>query len=454
MNSRIVRRWSIALATLACCVSPARAQDSNYWSSAYGTRSQLLGGVVTGSPGDISAVYYNPGALAIGQSSGFLLAGNAYQYASIGVDNGSGPGRKLSTSSLSAVPSLLAGELPVLHHDKLAYAFLTRRSMDMTLQRRTTEGIEAGVPIASPLFAAAELELMQNFTEGWYGLTWSHAFSPTLGFGVSPFVVVRSQHTRLAMLTEGQDAGGQAAILNLSRDFDYIHYGALARMGLSGIRDSLTYGLTLTTPNVGVMGSGHTEYNSTLIDQTGTLGTIAGADYQEGLDAHFHTPLGVGAGASYGWGQTRIHGAVDWNGEVPRYTVIESPPFVVHTPSGDSTVVMSISDRLNAVFNWGLGLEHRFDTWSGYASYHTDRSGREQGDPPGASVTRWNLNDAAAGAIFRIWRSDLALGVSAAFGSQPTRPPDQPIGGGTPVPEDLKTHELLVTGLIGWKLNF
>jgi len=25
---------------------------------------------------------------------------------------------------------------------------------------------------------------------------------------------------------------------------------------------------------------------------------------------------------------------------------------------------------------------------------------------------------------------------------------------GTPVPEDLKTHELLVTGLIGWKLNF
>jgi hypothetical protein len=33
----------------------ARSQDSNYWSSAYGTRAQLLGGVVTGSPGDISS---------------------------------------------------------------------------------------------------------------------------------------------------------------------------------------------------------------------------------------------------------------------------------------------------------------------------------------------------------------------------------------------------------------
>jgi hypothetical protein len=454
MNSKLVGRWGVALATLTCVTSPAWAQDSNYWSSAYGTRSQLLGGVVTGSPGDISMVYYNPGALAIGQSSGFLLAGNAYQYASIGVDNGSGPGRKLSTSTLSAVPSLLAGELPILKHDKLAYAFLTRRSMNMSLERRTTEGIDAGVPIASPLFAAAELELSQNFTEGWYGFTWSHAFSPTLGFGVSPFVQVRSQHTLMGMLTEGQNASGQAAILNLSRDFDYIHWGALARMGLSGMRDSLTYGVTLTTPNVRVMGSGHTEYNTTLIDQTGTLGNVAGANYQEKLDAHFRTPLGLGAGASYGWDGTRIHGAIDWNAKVPEYTVIESPPFVVHKPSGDSTVVMSITDRLSEVFNWGLGIEHRFSTWSGYASYHTDLSGREKGDPPGHSVTRWNLSDVAAGAIFRIWRSDLALGLSAAFGSQPTNPPAQPIGGGTPVPADLKTHEMLVTVLLGWKLNF
>jgi len=225
-------------------------------------------------------------------------------------------------------------------------------------------------------------------------------------------------------------------------------------MGLSGMRDSLTYGLTLTTPNVRVMGSGHTEYNTTLIDQTGTLGNVAGADYQEKLDAHFHTPLGLGAGASYGWDGTRIHGAIDWNAEVPNYTVIESPPFVVHKPSGDSTVVMSITDRLTEVFNWGLGIEHRFSTWSGYASYHTDLSGRERGDPPSHSVTRWNLSDVATGAIFRIWRSDLALGLSAAFGSQPTLPPAQPIGGGTPVPENLKTHETLVTVLVGWKLNF
>src|SRR5436309_10034701 len=60
------RNW-LALGAVALGVSSgatALAQDANYWSTAYGTRAQLLGGVVTGSSGDISSVYYNPGALA------------------------------------------------------------------------------------------------------------------------------------------------------------------------------------------------------------------------------------------------------------------------------------------------------------------------------------------------------------------------------------------------------
>jgi hypothetical protein len=95
-------------------VSSASAQDSNYWSSAFGTRSQLLGGVVIGSPGDISAVYYNPGAFALAGAAEILLAGSAYQYQRVSIDNGAGPGRSLTSSTLDAVPSLFAGELKVL----------------------------------------------------------------------------------------------------------------------------------------------------------------------------------------------------------------------------------------------------------------------------------------------------------------------------------------------------
>ena len=41
------------------------AQDTHYWNNQYGTDAQLLGGVVVGDISDLSAVYYNPGAIAL-----------------------------------------------------------------------------------------------------------------------------------------------------------------------------------------------------------------------------------------------------------------------------------------------------------------------------------------------------------------------------------------------------
>jgi hypothetical protein len=436
------------------CAVPAAAQDANYWSTAYGTRSQLLGGVVTGSPGDISSTFYNPGAFALSGAAELLLAGSAYQYQRVAVDDGSGPGKTLVSASFVTVPSLFAGEIPILDHDRLAYAFLTRASMDMEMNSRRTTGVEPIAPIPNSVFAAGEIQLKQDFSESWYGLTWAHKLSPTLGFGVSPFVVVRGQRTRIALLLEGRNASDQASVLSQSREFDYLHWSMLARFGLFGVRDSLTYGLTLTTPNAGLFGGGSTNFNSTLVDQGGTIGNIMGASYADDVKAKYHAPLGAGAGASYGFGATRVHAAIDWNAEVPRYTVMEAPEFQIHKPSGDSTVKVVISDRRDAVFNWGVGLEHRFGaTVSGFASYHTDLSARKQGETPSASVTAWDLNDVAAGVTWHVWRSDLALGLAAAFGNQPT--PSVPGSTeGVPTPQPLQTHEMLVTVSVGWKITY
>jgi len=430
----------------------AHAQDANYWSTAYGTRSQLLGGAVIGSPGDISSTFYNPGALALTKSAEFLLAGSAYQYQRVAVDNGSGPGKTLVSASFLTVPSLFAGEIPILKHDRLAYAFLTRGSMDMEMNNRLVAPSLA--PITGAGFGAGEIQLKQDFSESWYGLTWAHNLSPTLGFGVSPFLTVHSQRTRAALLLEGRNNAGQSAVLSQSREFDYMYWSLLARFGLSGVRDSLTYGATFTTPNLGLFGGGSTNFNSTLVDETGSIGNIMGASYTPDLKAKHRTPLGAGAGASYGFGGTRIHAAIDWNAEISKYTVLESPEFQIRKPNGDSTAIVVITDRMDAVFNWGVGLEHRFsNTLIGFASYHTDLSGRNQGESPSASVTAWDLHDVAAGVNWHVWRSDLALGLTTAFGSQATpsvaNPPE-----GAPTPQDLQTHEMLVTVSLGWKITY
>jgi len=447
--------WPLAAALLlALGTGAARAQDSNYWSQAYGTRARLLGGVVTGSSSDISSVFYNPGALALSQSTELLLAGSAYQYQRVQVTGGSGATRDIVTSNFGAVPSLFAGELPRMRGDRWAYSFLTRQAANIQIDGHYTTGVDASSPLANPSFAALQFQLHQNMSENWFGATWSHALSPTLGLGLSPYLAVRSQQTIVTFMAEGQNAGGQSAILNMSRDFDYLHWRLLARIGLSGIRDSLTYGVTLTTPSLGLFGSGATHNNTTLIDQTGNVGNVVGASYQEELKATYRSPFGTGVGASYGIGATRFHAAAEWFAEVPLYTVLPATAFTIRTPTGDSTVTAEVNDKLDAVFNFGVGLEHRFSpVLVGFASYHSDQSGRNDGQAPGASITAWNLQHVTGGAMLHAFRSDFAFGLTTAFASQPAPVlPARPDG--KPTPQGAEVHELLTTVSLGWKITF
>jgi hypothetical protein len=455
-------RFRSAAAAIFCvlCATRALAQDSNYWSTAYGTRAQLLGGVVIGSPGDISSVYYNPGALALAPNTEFLLAGNAIQYMRVSVENGSGPSKDLISSTITTVPALLAGEIPVLKRDRLAYSFLTRQDVDLDIEQRLTTGAGPESPLPNATFAAFDVQYHQSVSESWYGLTWARPVSPTFGFGITPELAVRSQRTQSSLLAMGENSGtGNQAVFQYSRDFDYIHYRLLARLGLSGARDSLTWGLTLTSPGLGIFGGGAYRQSINLTDQSGTVGNVIGASYQEKLDAKYRSPLGAGAGASYGFGSWRLHASAEWWAKQDRYTIIEGESFTIHVPiragnpTGDSTVTALVQEELKDVVNWGVGIEKNFTPdLAGYASYHTDRSARPADSPPDASVTAWDLNHVTGGITFNAWRSNFAVGGSAAFGNRPI--PGSDIRPDRVPPAELKSNALILTGTIGWKISF
>lgn len=68
MNSvfrKLQRTQLLTVSVLLIISSQAFSQDSHYWNIQYGTKATLLGGAVIGSVSDLSATYYNPGAISL-----------------------------------------------------------------------------------------------------------------------------------------------------------------------------------------------------------------------------------------------------------------------------------------------------------------------------------------------------------------------------------------------------
>ena len=73
-----------ALVVAACAVAwldaaAVGAQDSQYWTVQYGPVAELLGGVVVGSTRDLSATFYNPGALALTEDPSLLASVESFE---------------------------------------------------------------------------------------------------------------------------------------------------------------------------------------------------------------------------------------------------------------------------------------------------------------------------------------------------------------------------------------
>ena len=124
VNKRTIRL--LAAVMLLLPAGQLGAQDTQYWTNQYGNRARMLGGSVIGSISDISAVYYNPGRLALNTTTGLILAGNVFQATSVTREAPLASERDLESTKIDALPALFAGEftLGFLGRSRLAYSLL------------------------------------------------------------------------------------------------------------------------------------------------------------------------------------------------------------------------------------------------------------------------------------------------------------------------------------------
>ncbi len=441
---RVLATLATPLLTLAMLLgtgAEARGQDSHYWATQYGNRSRLLAGAVIGSVDDVSAVFYNPGALALIESAELLLSGNVFEYTSVGYTGLVGGEEEFDSNRFKSLPSMVAGEFPFkfLGENRLAYSFLVRQDFDFRIRERNVlDGEDLALPGLETL--AGDVRVDQDLTESWGGLTWARTVGP-VSVGVTQFIANRNQRTEFQIAAQANDAAGEALLALQNRDFRYNAWRILWKAGVSKILGSWQLGLNLTTPSVSLGGSGDIGFDSTFVisgvgQPSGGLVTTT----QDKLPARYKSPLSIGVGGAYTFNRerARVHVAAEWFNRVDEYDVIDSEPFVA--PQSGDTISFDVVQELESVFNAGVGIENQFSELLGaYAGFRTDfNAGLEEPSGDGkylANVSRWDLYHVALGSTFTIERSDFTLGTVLSFGrSDPfdpldflpgIRPPDQ-----------------------------
>ena len=128
------RTYLLALLLVLIQTGTAKAQDAHYWTYPYGTRAQLLGGVVIGSVVDISATYYNPGALSLLTAPDVVAVSKVVELASTNLETeGSEATRFFHVVLDEETPSFLhvPGSTTVLPLEEVIRGFLYTRFPDL-----------------------------------------------------------------------------------------------------------------------------------------------------------------------------------------------------------------------------------------------------------------------------------------------------------------------------------
>jgi hypothetical protein len=465
MTGRPFSPLATACAVLLFASGAARAQDAQYWTNDYGNRARLLGGAMVGSASDLSAVYYNPGRLALVESPEAFLTGYVFNYDYLKVQNEFETGRKdegLTSSRFNAVAALIAGELRFgfLGDSRLAYSFMNRHNFDIRLTDEVVLDESQLEPFPGLDLLSGSVGYETRLSEYWAGLTWAKPLGGGFGLGISTYVSVRSQRARGNLDLQELNDVNEATAYSRLRDYNYDSWRVLPKIGLGWETEPWSLGITITTPGVKLWGSGNEAYSETLVGQTerpdGTLPTRIAIDTQSDIPSTYNSPWAIAFGAAYLFSSdTRAHFSAEWFSRNDR-TILDAEPFIPQT--GGEPIDPSVYLAMKPVLNVGIGVEHEVDeTLTAYGSFRTDFSGATDPTPTETTFAIWDLFHLGAGVQATVGRSDFTLGLIYAHGSETRDNPLQPgwddADSGL-LAEETKYSFSRLTLLLGFQLAF
>ncbi len=418
----MTHRPSVAAAVaLLALASPGvtTAQDAHYWTYGYGPVGQLTEGTLVGGVEDLSAVYYNPGALALIEQPRFVIGLTSVEWAKMKIPAAAGPGLDVNQTIFDVVPSMVAGHVGANRGqaDHFAFGFLSRHDSDWDLGYSNVQ-VSGSSPDATAGFGRSR----QRLVEYWVGGSWSHRLNERLAVGVSPFFSFRAQRSRRALAREELTAG-TSSVSSIGLENEYNHVRLLAKAGIAWRPGRWELGANVTVPGVKLWGNGKSIFNATVAGET--RGPMLSASVQRGLSATYRAPWSVGAGATWRRPRGAIHTTVEWFSHVAEYDILEPDPAPVAGSS--ETIPITYRGESRSVVCYGVGLEQhlggRVILYGGAA--HNESAYVANRD----TFAAWDLTDITGGFTFDTGRAKVAFGLGYAWGAksiqQPIVLPDQ-----------------------------
>jgi hypothetical protein len=393
------------------------AQDNHYWNNQYGSRAELIGGLVVGGILDLSATYYNPGSLGFVDEPSLILTNDAWEYIGYDFEDILPQGVDLNPSRVRPAPSMFAIQIPLKEtKHRLAVSALSRYSFELNADGRryvTPEEIESDGRNPSTLEATARYRL----SEGWVGVSWAHPLGSKVGIGATMYGAGRGQSARTQVIGQTVGPGSSVGSAHRINEVSYWHIRLLWKVGVSADLGPLGLGINVTTPSIGLFGDGKVIFNEgvTAADpDVGTVGEIAATD-QSKLPTTYRSVAAIAGGASYRIGNTKAFVTTEYFDDAETYSVLEAEEFIGQT-SGD-TMSADVAYGLDAVLNWGVGVEQEFgERYHAYAAFFVDNSAFQGDALSRLAATSWDIRHITAGGAVRFNNFDVTLGMSYGFG--------------------------------------
>lgn len=405
----------------------ALAQDAHYWDTQYGTKAELLGGLVVGSPSDLSATFYNPAWIALRSDPSLLLTTRALERSRLRLENETNA-EPAEYTQFRPSPGFLGGRFGPRDRDgwTVSWSYLER----MRFRYDASTNL---ITATDSLTAVAEAYRQVETNDNWYGVTFSRRIGEHTGLGVTTYAAYRSQNLREHAFAQGVGAGGAGGVVQVADDMSASHLRMLAKIGLAFDYKPITFGFTVTTPSVGLMGGGEM-YNSYTssgidIDDDGSPDDFLAGSSQDGLDVEWHTPLSIAAGASWRTGSSGLHVTVEWFNAVDTFDLVTAAPFTPLT--GGDEIVPSYEAELQSVVNFGVAFDHQFtERFAFYGGFRSDYAANDRESVAGVLMSNWDLWHLSAGAAYQFLGVELTTGLEYSYGSRDAAPPDElPEGG-------------------------